>query len=287
MENHAVILSACQCRQLDDVISSVAGQYQVEHIICFGCVNEGKKAVSCFADSVKVNNDHYFLLMLTASTNRIEYEVQEYVNRYFEKVSITILVHGFATVIEALGHGNRFFHLVLGDGMQVYSKSGLRLNPDFPSLDPAVTLKKAECHFFHRFTRAAGFLEAANGCFEKAYYANCIFMLHQAVEQACVALIQVHLSYRPDFHNLSRLLELTLCFSAEPSAMFPRKTAEEQRLFQLLLKSYTDARYRDSYEVPLKDAESLCGLVKAFTDLTEGLCTNRINELRLQVTESV
>lgn len=287
METNAVILGAGQCRQLDEVITSLINQYEVEYIICFGCINHNKTAMSCFAGTIRQSGDRYFLLMLTTSTNRIEHDVQDYVNRHFDKADITMLVHGLETVREAVAQGSRFFNVVCRDGMQVYSKSGLRLNLDLHSLDVTVTLEKAERHFFHRFTRAVGFMEAATNCLTKSYYANAIFMLHQAVEQACITLIRVHLAYRSDFHNLSRLLDLTLCFSGEPSVLFPRKTAEELRLFQLLLKSYSDARYRDHYDVAGQDAEVLCSQVKAFIDLTETLCTYRINQLRSQVMESV
>ncbi|MDP9076432.1 MAG: hypothetical protein M3O71_03330, partial [Bacteroidota bacterium] len=64
---------------------------------------------------------------------------------------------------------------------------------------------------------------------------------------------------------------------------FPRKTTEDQRLFQLLLKSYSDARYRDEYKVTRQDADVLCTQVRALIELTEELCIDRINDLRTAV----
>jgi HEPN domain-containing protein len=283
MESSPVILTAFQYRQLEEVITSLIGQYEIEYVICFGCTQDNKAAVSCFVDDVKQCHTHYFLLIITSGVNRIEHEVQDYVNRHFVGLKITTLVHGTETVGEAVEQGSRFFNVVCRNGMQLYSKSGLRLNLDLPSLSPAVILEKAERHYFNRYNRAIGFVEAARECFNKGYYANSVFMLHQAVEQACIAMVRVYLAYRSDIHNLSRLLDLTLCFSADPSGAFPRKTVEDQRLFQLLLKSYSDARYRDEYEVSREDADALCIQVKAFTDLTESLCTNQINRLRTQI----
>lgn len=231
MERNLVILTANQCKQLDEVITSLIGRYEVEYIICFGCVHDTQTALSCFNEEDRQSKEHYFLLTLTTSINRIEHEVQDYVIRHFDKIDITILVHGIETVLEAVGQGSRFFNVVCRDGMQLYSKNGLRLNLELPLLNPAITLEKAERHYFHRYNRAMGFVEAATDCFSKSYYANTIFMLHQAVEQSCIALIRVYLAYRSDVHNLSRLLNLTLCFSREPSSIFPRKSVEEQRLF--------------------------------------------------------
>jgi len=221
--------------------------------------------------------------MITTGITRVENEVQEYVNGFFDKADITILVHGIETVKNAIAQGSRFFTTVCRDGMQLYSANGFRLNIDYPNLNPAATLATAQKHYHHRFSMALGFMEAAESCYKNEYYNNTIFMLHQAVEQACITMIRVYIAYRSDMHNLSRLLNLCLCFSDEPSAIFPRKTDEEQRLFQLLVKSYSDARYRDEYKITAQDAGVLCTQVRALIELTGDLCTGRIQYLRAPI----
>lgn len=285
MERKHVNLSPLQWRELQGLITPLVSQYKTEYIICFGCLNDTKATTSCFIEDVKQSNTHYFLLMITTAVTRIEHEVQDYVNSHFDKAGITIIVHGLETITNAINQGSRFFTAVCRDGMQLYTASGLRLNLDYPHLNPATTLAKAEKHYYHRYCMALGFMEAAGECFEKEYYNNTIFMLHQAVEQACIAMIRVFMAYRSDIHNLSRLLNLCHCFSGEPAALFPRKTTEDQRLFQLLLKSYTDARYRDEYKVTSQDAGMLCTQVRALIELTEELCIDRINDLRTAVTD--
>jgi HEPN domain-containing protein len=157
---------------------------------------------------------------------------------------------------------------------------------DFPNMNSATTLAKAEKHNHHRHSMALGFLEAANECFGKDYDNNCVFMLHQAIEQACIAIIRVFMAYRSDMHNISRLINLCLCFTDEPAALFPRKTEEDQRLFQLLQKSYSDACYKDDYVVDDNDADMLCTQVHKFIELTQKLCSDRIIEYRLAAEEA-
>lgn len=283
MERKNINLSSLQYKELEEIVTLLTGQYKTEYIICFGYLNDVKATSSCFIEDVSQNNTHYFLLMITTEVTRIEHEVQDYVNKHFDKVGITMIVHGLETVTNAINQGSRFFTTVCRDGMQLYTANGLRLNMEYPYLNPATTQAKAEKHYYHRYCMALGFMEAASECFEKEYYNNTIFMLHQAVEQACIAMIRVFMAYRSDIHNLSRLLNLCHCFSGEPAALFPRKTTEDQRLFQLLLKSYTDARYRDEYKVTSQDAGMLCTQVRALIELTEELCIDRINELRTAV----
>src|ERR1035437_4242909 len=237
MERNNVNLSSLQCRELEEIINLLIGQYKTEYVICFGCVNDDKATASCFIEAVQQNNTHYFLLMITTEITRIEHEVQDYVNRHFDKASITIIVHGLETVTNAINQGSRFFTAVCRDGMQLYSANGLRLNIDYPNLNPATTFSKAQKHYYHRFGMALGFLESAGVCYENGFYSNCMFELHQAVEQAGIAVIRVYMAYRSDMHNLARLINLCRCFSDEPTELFPRRNEEDKRLFQLLLKS--------------------------------------------------
>lgn len=80
---------------------------------------------------------------------------------------------------------------------------------------------------------ADGFLMCASECLENEQYGICAFMLHQAVEQACICLVRVHIAYRSKFHNLYRLLRLCQCFSERPFQLF-LSTPEDERLFDVL-----------------------------------------------------
>lgn len=279
MEGNSVTLTYRQCKKLEEIVGSLVNQYHPESIICFGFQHNIKEVSNCFTQPVNDSHSHYFLLMITKDITRIEHEVQDHVNRHFDDL-ITILVHGVKTVTNAIGEGSRFFIRVCHYGFQLFSANGLRLNMDYPILSTAKTLASAERHYRHRYSMALGFMEAADTCFESQFYNNSIFMLHQAVEQACIALIRVYMAYRSDMHNLARLFNLCLCFSDEPAALFPRKTEEDLRLFQLLLKSYSEARYRDEYKVSSNDADILCTQVRELIKLTEILCNDKLGVYR-------
>jgi HEPN domain-containing protein len=286
MERKNVNLTNLQCRELDEVITSLVSKYKTEYIFCFSCLNDAKTTTSCFAGDISVSDTHYFLLMITTDITRIEHEVQDYVNGLFETGTITIVVHGMETVTNAIAQGSRFFTAVCRDGMQLYSASGLRLNIDYPDLNPATTFTKAQKHYFHRFGMAWGFMESASHSYDNGFYSNCMFELHQSIEQACIAVIRVYMAYRSDMHNLSRLLNLCKCFSDGLIELFPRRTEEDKRLFQLLVKSYSDTRYKDDYKIVDLDADELCIRVREFLELIKKLCKQRIAEYRRAAEEA-
>ncbi len=286
MERKNIHLPISQSRELAEIITVLVAKYKTEYMICFGCLNDTKALTSCFTEDLKQSDTHYFLLMLTTEITRIEHEVQDHVNSVFEKGTITIIVHGLETVTNAIAQGSRFFTAVCRDGKQLYSASGLGLNLDYLNLNPATTFSKAQKHYFHRFGMAWGFLESSYASYESGFYSNCMFELHQAVEQACIAAIRVYTGYRSDLHNLARLLNLCKCFSDGQVELFPRTTEKDKQLFKLLLKSYSDTRYKDDYKIVDHEADELCTRVREFLELIKMLCKQRLAAYRQEAEEA-
>lgn len=131
---------------------------------------------------------------------------------------------------------------------------------------------------------ATGFLNSASQSIRvEAYYENGVFMLHQAVEQACISLIKVHMGYRIDLHNLNRLLNLCKCFSDKPADLFLADDTESIRLFQILRESYGNARYAEDFKITPEDAIAILEKVDAFVSLAENLCLDWISGLRTRI----
>ena len=280
MEKNTVNLSRAHCLELKEIISSLVTKYEVEYIFCFGCSDEHYKSVGCFSEGFNARRTHYFLLMLTTQITRIEHEVQDHVNGLSEDFTISIIVHGLQTATNAVAQGSRFFCSACRDGVQLYSANGLRLSLDYPILNPVTTFAKAQKHFFHRFGMACGFLESASTSYDNGFYNNCMFELHQCMEHACIALIRVYIAYRSDMHNLARLLNLCKCFCDPQVELYPRKSEEDDRLFRLLLKSYSETRYKDDYQIVDHDADELCTQVRSFLETVKKLCNKRLAEYR-------
>src|SRR3546814_19429085 len=72
----------------------------------------------------------------------------------------------------------------------------------------------------------------------------------------------------------------------EPSAVFPRNTPEEMHLFDLLFKGYSDARYRQNYQIDADELEILLRRVHRLHDIAERLCHRRLRAYSRQEAES-
>nr|WP_084406851.1 HEPN domain-containing protein [Pedobacter panaciterrae] len=178
-------------------------------------------------------------------------------------------------VLDELEKRNKFFTNIYQKGILLYSSDAIQPT-DVHILDSATSSFLIDTnHLDHRLSLIEGFLSGARECLSNLKYNACLFMLHQVVEQCCLTLIRAHLGYRSDIHNLRRLLQLCCCFSAEPIKVFLSGTREDDRLFNILLKSYSKTRYCDEFLASKDYVHLLYQRIERFLALTKSMCNGR------------
>jgi HEPN domain-containing protein len=267
--------------ELKHVVAILSERYQPERIFCFGHIMEHNASSGCFRDLIDQVSHHYFFLMVTSETPRKESEIQDYINTHVPELKITIIVHGKASVERAICQGNSFFIDVYRAGTVLHQKPDVSPVLNCPILNPKKHAIKRENYFLDYYDIATGFLTAADHCCDRGYFKNALFMLHQTVEHTCIALIRLFTGYRPATHSLTKSLNLCRCFSDEPAAFFSCRTGEEKRLFELLSKGYSDARYADKFDINEDDVSKLRLQLRDFLSLVRTMSYAKIEELKL------
>jgi HEPN domain-containing protein len=268
--NHAV--------HFREFVQRLAQKFEPLQIFSFSKNSQTQKSHGCFNDSLVSFKCDYCLVVVTETATRVDYEMQDFANTYYRHGTITVICHGKQSVIDAVQQNSRFFISVLTTGKLLYSNDGLLNCDPTTSFIPTKGAIKALKHYNHRMPLADGFLMCASECLEKEQFGICTFMLHQAVEQACICMVRVHIAYRSEFHNLYRLLRLCTCFSQRPFQLF-LSTPENERLFDVMAKSYSGSRYKDDFTVSRQDAESLYQRVASFLLLAKEMCDEKIELL--------
>ncbi len=273
-----------QSNELASMIETISQKYGLTHIFCFARKGTMTNNFSRFGDFPTYIDLHFFFLFITKGSERVEHEIQDYINSHYKSFKVTALSHSLENVRNAVSQGSRFFIATCLGGMEMYHDKENHLDVEFPTLNQSNTLEKAERRFHDHLKMSTGFLYSAVNCIRmEEYFENGVFMLHQAVEQACIALIKVHTGYRIDLHNLNRLLNLCKCFSDKPAAMLLGEDDESVRLFKILRESYGDTRYSEDFKVGQDDAIKILDRVDAFVNVAENLCLDWINDLRTKV----
>jgi HEPN domain-containing protein len=279
MHLHTINPAPSKKLDFDILIEKLAAKFNPLQIINFSRHSFAQNSNGCFKEEIDSQYCNYCLLLITESGTRIDHDVQDFVNTHYHHGTITVICHCKKAITEAIAGNNRFFIKACTEGEVLYQSEEVFLVGEVPSFDPVLAADKAREHFKHRFSLAEGFYLGANECLGNwEQYNICAFMLHQAVEQLCIGLIRVHLGYRSEFHNLNRLLRLCTSFSEEPLALFT-ETAEDMRLFNLLCKSYSAARYNAGFKVSEEEAYALCDMVTEFMEVFKRLCEEKIGEL--------
>jgi HEPN domain-containing protein len=265
-------------------IQQLVEKFQPTRIISFGEQTVQNKLKGCFVKK-KVKNRHYCLLVCMESCTRIEHTIQDFANSHFHCGEVTVVCHGESTIREEIHSNNGFFITVLSKGKHLYTGDGFLNIETIPKFNPSKSLEKAEKHYSHRISLVQGFWECARESLSRGNYAITTFLLHQAVEQSSIMLIRVHLSYRSEFHNLRRLLGLCKCFSDEPYNLLLGDNPANRRLFEILIKSYGQARYSSEFVVSQKDAQELFDMVSTFIELVKAMCRGKLVMLAEELDE--
>jgi len=102
-------------------------------------------------------------------------------------------------------------------------------------------------------SRARAFLLGSELFRVQRYNSMAAFMLHQSTEHALHAILKAGTGYHTTTHNIDRLLNYASFVFPEVARIFPRETENEKRMFTLLQKAYSDARYDDQYKINSRD----------------------------------
>lgn len=262
-------------------ISELSQKFNPLQIFCFSKNISQTSTNGCFIATDEYLTGDYCLLLVMDTVTRVDYEVQDFANIYFKQSTVTVICHSNQSVWEAIDANSRFFKSIYNQGELLFSFDGLLNSPVSPYV-PGNGASKARKHLQHRIPLAEGFFAGAAECFSKEKYGISTFMLHQVIEQSLIVLIRVHVAYRSEFHNLHRLIRLCLCFSDKPFSLF-LGTNDNKRLFDVLSKSYSFARYKDDFQVTKIDAELLLHKAEKFLQMVKSMCEEKIVLLQLEV----
>lgn len=286
-------MSELQGQVLRETISRVADALKPDAVICYGKRQTSGEVWSAFKQvSMPEVSSHYDVLIIIRPEEKFkDHEVLDKIDQLnSESIRLTPVIHNIKAVQEAIQKGSRFFTTVCKHGILLYGEAKPEVGPV-----EKVSLKSDESHWAHHFGLANQFLTGAEHYLSNAQPALSVFMLHQATEHACIAIIHSCLGYRSTTHNLNRLLALTENISLELSDLFPRHTDSETELFKTLVQAYGDVRYSQSFTVPFEQAKTLFGRIKEFISATERVYhefqrlaeANGITNLELQPFESI
>lgn len=225
--------------------------------------------------------------LLVVTSNMDVQEVGHLLNtvddKYYKRPDYQVPIQFINDDIEKLNSDlseRRYFYTeIKKQGIMLYDSGNYKLERA-RKLNFEEIWKQAQEYFDEKFETANDFLRSAMYDRKDEKYKMCSFHLHQTCENYFYALRLVHTLKNSKQHNLSKLLGSTRKYSPELCKIFPRKTKEEKRLFELLRLAYVEARYNKKFVVTKEDVDTLFPKIEKLRDITEQICKSQIELYR-------
>lgn len=233
---------------------------------------------SIFAELQQNEHIVYYLLVITEGTASIEGEMQRFVDQNYKEAKVVVNAHGDEILQRNLKVCNGYFSTVLKYGALYYLREDATPMGEVRMPNPKKWLGKAIVLWRNRNNMAEGFSEAAEHALEYNHERICLYLLYQAIEQACVGLIWVFMGYKSDLRNIKRLLYTCGCFS-QPILQHFMGTVENQKLLDVMMKCFSQVRYEDDFSLEGKSIYRFVELVQGFLELADSLCKERFQLL--------
>ena len=264
------------CKMCDDV----------EMIILFGSHARGnyKDEEDLLPDRKSGEVSDYDILVVcrlnsTAAHHSLWRSISEHCNGQSPYMPFRIIVHDIKFIKKRLKEIHFFYSDIVKEGCLLYDSEKYQLNIG-KELTPEQQIEVAKEHFQHWFGSANDFVRSFNYDMKDEKYKIAAFHLHQVAESSYKALQLVFTNYIPHGHFLTAADKQIREVIPDIEVIFPCETEAEKERFDLFEYAYIGARYDKDFKISKEDLEYLSKRVKLLLELTEELCTEKIEKLK-------
>lgn len=268
--------------ELKFIVEKIREHIELEMIILYGSYARGdykvQKDLTPNRKSGHVSD--YDILVVTSEKKTADnatlwHNVTKQCDKLNLSTHVRIIAHDIQFLNIQLAEGQYFFADIKKEGCMLYDSGNYKLARK-RKLKPAEQQRIAQDHFDYWFKRAEGFYAMYESALEKREYEIAAFNLHQAAEHSYKAILLVFTGYNPNEHYLMILGHMAGKHDRVLRDIFPRKTAEQEELFNLLDYAYIGARYDPKYRITKKQLEYLAERVRKLQRLTNKACKEKI-----------
>lgn len=200
-------------------------------------------------------------------------------------IRLEIVYKTVEKVVDFLEKGDFFYSEIRRKGIALYDTGSFILpEPRDPEM---IELERQAKDFFQDFFhKGERFLKTAREFdYPDGEYKMASFHLHQACESFFYAISLTFNQYKPKEHDIRMLIDFNKRYSQEIVKIFPRETAKNEHLFELLRASYVQSRYNKEFVVHKEDVEVLMKWIERFRDLTFDICERKLHEFERMVAD--
>jgi predicted nucleotidyltransferase/HEPN domain-containing protein len=241
--------------ELKLIVEKIRERIEPEMIILYGSYARGdyKEQKDLAPDRKSGHVSDYDILVVTsekktADNTSLWHNVTKKCDKLNLSTHVRIIAHDIQYLNIQLAEGQYFFADIKKEGILLYDSGNSKLARK-RKLKPAEQQRIAQDHFDHWFNNAKDSFFMYEQGFKFCKYKEAAFNLHQATERSYKAILLVFTGYNPNEHYLMILGHMAGKHDRALRDIFPRKTEEQEELFNLLDYAYIGARYDPDYKM--------------------------------------
>jgi uncharacterized protein len=271
--------------ELQNILNIIVEMTNPEMVILFGSHARGDWVNDRYTEEgiTYTYTSDFDLLVIVQDEHKIKPSIEGKIRRKNRQVShhdtpVNMIFHEIGFINKELEEGNYFFSDIRKEGILLHDSGNCKFS-DPRELTAFEIQKKVIVYYNFWFESANDFYVHYNYAFKDLKYSTAAFMLHQVTERYFVTTLLVFTGYKPKTHDLLLLYHDVCRYGDKLREIFPRNNNEENRLFNLLQKAYSDARYKIDYRISPEDLVKLAARVEQLRDLTEFYCKKKIETI--------
>ena len=252
-------------------------------IILFGSYAKGTYVEHIYTakDGIRYEyiSDYDFLVVTKDNLEKSYIQESLIMNRTDRyKPPVNLEIHEIDYINKGLEIGEYFFVDIVSEGVLLFDKGTIQFTTP-RELTTGEKKEKAQRYFDTLFPQADEFIAGSKFYAERANYKLAAFNLHQAAESLYCATLLVFTDYKPKTHNLWKLRNKAKPYSEVLFSVFRAEVEKkEKQLFELLKRSYIDARYRTDYDITESELSILINRVVTMVAIVKEMCESKIAE---------
>lgn len=268
---------------------------ECEMIILFGSYARGDYVLWDtkieFGVRTSYQSDYDILIIVAKNVaKQVERKLDKITEKYHDMfqhrrhASPQFIVEHINTVNRNLEVSQYFFTDIVKEGIMLYDSEKCQLaKPRELSFKEIRDIAQSE--FDGLYPYACNFMDLVKICLSKKQNKEAAFLLHQVCEKLYNCILMVFTNYRPKSHRIQDLSGMVKRFSIELATVFPLNTDTEKVRFDLLCRSYIEARYNKHFSITCEELEYLIERAEILKDLTQRLCKEKIAEYEAMIQE--
>lgn len=161
---------------------------------------------------------------------------------------VNILVHTLEEINTSMSGGAQFFADLIRASVTIYDDGAVSFSQPM-LLNRALARSAAQAYFDQWFELSLNARALARFSIDRGVPRDAAFLFHQAVERAYHCLLLSLTLYSPKTHRLELLRAHSERIAPMLARVWPTDTKFERRCFELVRRSYVDARYAELFRV--------------------------------------